>query len=478
MMRAPMRFLSLSFLLLFTVNSLIGQTGSITYKIPEKFENIQGGSSGDYIFLKGETSTSVSFYVFNLKEQSFRVYLETKSLPDKKNDVTIIGHAVDDGHIYLYFKRGNIFGQNVYCLTYLFNEGKFTAPVKIQEGNTKTDVAYLSYRNEFNILSFDKENQSLIWQKYNRDSLTTETEFTVADQKIFRYFKDDFTYIPDHSNVSYTQSSSNRKIYHDGQNLIAVIDDYKPEGALAQTAVITLDPVEKKITSRFVELPFDRGIEHNSFLFQKRLYVFGIDDIKFELKIFDATSLLPLTNFYFTKDMTVSFKRSELLESKTGLHDVSLDDKWADKWDQATIAKYTFRMLKGHPVINVSEADDNTIRLVIGNLSFGSTSGGVMMAVPGAMAMAGSNYIPSYMFAPMQGGEETRVFFYGYLNKELQISDKKFPNHGPIRLADKRIQALRKTIKLGSYGVMSSDENVFLVYINRQERSLNIEQFK
>ena len=87
------------------------------------------------------------------------------------------------------------------------------------------------------------------------------------------------------------------------------------------------------------------------------------------------------------------------------------------------------------------------------------------------------NSADQYNWKGYNGDYSSRVHFYGQLNNDFEPSSEE-TERGTLYRVAVRLAELRQSIKIGDYGIINSEKATYLVYLNKKDRKLNVEEFK
>ncbi len=330
------------------------------------------------------------------------------------------------------------------------------------------------------MLSVQAKEQRLVLNTYDKEKIIDTQEFAVQDEELFKHFKKNtFEYIPNLTEIPFEQAISQNKSYAYQNKLLLISDNWKSEG-LAQLMIVSLGLGSSTIDAKTISLPYESKVDHNSFLRDNRLFVLGIDRTMLSINVHDINSLQKITAYNYLKGQPIPWKASDLTSN-----DTNLDEQWRGHWPEAEIAKYTLKELNGGtPVISISEADNDHIRILIGNNIIPRSGGGGMMVPTGGGSFStpgGSVSVPvSYHWMPTSyGGPRTKISFFGYLRKsDLSSTTETFSSNGNFDCLEKRIEQLNGEIKFGGQGIINAREKIYFIYVDKKNKTMSIESFQ
>lgn len=452
----------------------------------KKLNNIEAAVSGNIIIAKAEVDDGTIFCAIDMENNS----LEKYEIKRQSTSITIAGVTTMQGEISIYLTSDYYGMERLECLTFSKTLKKFSKLKEIRSTFNKDHLCFMNDNNTFYSLSFDKRKHMLALLSYNAGYLKDTIAFDISDERIVKSFDKKglltnkvkpFTFIMKGLEISFDQAKSQNKVYLSDGKLLIVSDEWVGE-ELGETLILKVDLATQDVKPQLIRLPYANKTDHNSFISNDKLFVLGIDKTMIDLTIFDINLLEKLEKYRYLKGEPVQFKHSNL--ERNGLVVESEQDGGSDK---RSIAKSVHKSLKkGQPVISVTSVDA-VYKLLIGSYAVSKggsggmtmmTSGGGSISTPrGTVSTpATTQMVPSGIST---SSSESKTYFYGCLRKsDLGIINEYHPlDHGVFYKIEKRIIELDKKIKLGGNGIINSTEGAYLIYMDKQKRTMIIEKF-
>lgn len=469
------------FLYFFVLGNLVAPAQELIFSEEiefKKLQNIEGIASGNFLVLKSETDDATVFYAINKSTN----YLEQYKALQKGIFLVGVTSTIDELMIYFVSET-----ERLSCLNFSKTSRKFTRLKEAENGSLNNRICIINENNNLYSLSFSKREEKLIVHSYDKEILKDTIKFDIKDERFLKLFKQGglltsdakpFTFINNGVEIPFDQAKNQNKIYFKDKKVFMIIDDWEGE-ELAEILILELDLTTRKAASRFVNLPYENKTDHNSFLINDKLFVLGINKIMVNLTIFDFESLTKIKEYRYLKGEPIQLKYSNLEEDG-----FDVEKEWIKAWKESDVAKLILRSLNdGVPVMSVT-ARNSDYRLLIGcsEVSKGGPSRMMMTSGGGSFSTPGGNIsTPSTTQWVSTGARttESQTFFYGYLRKpDLGIFKEYDPaSHGIFYKMRNRIGDLDNSMKLGGDGVVNSKEGSYLIYVDKQNRSLYIEKY-
>jgi hypothetical protein len=462
---------------LFSHLTIIAQQVVFSEEIDFKnFKNIEGIVSGELLFVSTETEELTVFYVLNMADNS-----SVRHRVIRKN-THIVGHTATSDVLAIYFTSENYGSIKLECLIFSKNTQKFLKLNELSGYVPYANLCFISDNETFQSLTYNKKENSLRLQIFERDLLKDSISFTIPDERSSDFLKKNgflkgpktYSILEESVEASFEQALNRNKIYLRQGKIIIVGDEPKGEETIVEY-VLELDKMKKTIESKIIEIPVQKKIQHNSMLTDNKLFVLGINASMINLTILDFDSGKILKEHVYNKGEPILIKQTTLKSNGHSVEMIYSNEK-------ETLKSILRNLNKGIPVISVFARKEGDFRVLIGNQEVYSGGGaGMISGQTSTFSTPGGN-----ITVPISGHSSTAIAnsassnsFYGYLkNPGLDIANEKYEEHGVHYKIENRLRAFRPKLKVGNHYIINSKEGTFLIFLDKKKKSLIVEEFE
>ncbi|GCC49992.1 hypothetical protein SanaruYs_02070 [Chryseotalea sanaruensis] len=446
----------------------------------KKLDYIEGVVSGDYIISKAQADEEILFYAIHAENNTM---VQHKI---KRQYSSLIGVMSTADEIFIYF-TSYVYGiDKLECLTFSKTKGKFTKLKELTDISEKQHVCFINDNNAFYSMSYQKRERKLLLHKYDQGLVKDTLSFDFSDELISKTMArkgsimnlvSNFTFIKKGVDISFDKAKDLKKVYFKGNKLLMISDEHDGIES-GEILVLELDLLTESVVSRKVTLPYTNKTGHNSFFIDDKLFVVGIDKSMLDLTVFDIHKFEELGSHRYLKGELIQLKSSKL--EKNGVDVEKVSDR---TWTKEDATKLLLKSLnEGSPVISVTKRETD-YRLLIGSYHVpqsgpapmaGTSAGSTIQTPRGTVTTPGA----TQMTWSRTNSSERQNYFYGYLGmSDLKVSKDYNPSdNGVLYRAKQRIKELDSEIKLGGVGKISCVKEAYLLYMDKQKRSLFIER--
>ena len=470
-----MKKLALLIFLLSTIASVRAQVEVMGADVDVKqMSYLSGATAGEYLVTAGQTGPE-TYSLFILHPQQglvqqvklIRSGLQVRGIATKGNELTIyVSSSLNPGVETI---ERITFNQETAAFSPAFEVRSLYFPDKLVAGFTDGP--------DFCLVTAQSKPGTVTLERFTGGAAAGKKEFAVADKALLKsLLKKDFAFIPAGREIPLEQAKSLHKLYWRAGKLTFTFDGREGPAGTPETALLTLDPLAGTPVVQRIAAAAGSPAEHNSFLYADTLFVLGVDKKALQLSLFSLASLQPLKHFSYQSGEQIRLKATPLLEN---------GENAERNWTAEDVSRKVIKAIAGGtPMVSVW-ARGNTYQLCMGSHFIPRSGGGSMMMPTGGGSFStprGSistpvTYSPVYFGGG--SGENIYTYFGGALSREQLLvapAATRVENvHDKIK---SRIEALNGGAKLGGVGTIASDGGVYLLYLNKKEKYLTVEEFK
>jgi hypothetical protein len=367
---------------------------------------------------------------------------------------------------------------------YLDNSKPPTYKSAVTEGRL---ISSYIHDEGFHKLTYYKKDNLLELETYYMDQLASKKTIIVSAELSKEIEKKTFSFI-NPKLIDFSILGSNDKLFISNDRLILISNHEESPKFHPELTRIILDFNEIKVNTMTVKLPLSPRSKHSTFLYDNKLFTWGLNYDYFSLSILTLDSLQVIKNL-------VTFKNSQSIDLKstpiyyaTGAQQNDKSWEWRDpsikKINEDEVSDIIKQFMKGSLALSVSKSEEN-IRLIFGSYQgeVGPSRNMIWTTVPGQIiktTLGTSTTSPTVRTSTsaIQGMVERRRYFYGFLQKSNFTSIKISELDSTLKenKLDRRMTEVFESEKIGGMASILSTDRGYVVYILKKEKELVIEE--
>lgn len=330
---------------------------------------------------------------------------------------------------------------------------------------------------DFCLVTAQSKPGTVTLERFTGRGAVGKKEFAVPDKALLKaLLKKSFAFIPSGREIPLEQARSLHKVYWREGKLTFTFDGRKGSEDTPETTLLTLDPLAGTPVVQRIAAEKGSPAEQNSFLHADTLFVLGVDSKALKLSLFSLATLQPLKHFSYQSGEPIQLKSTPLLKNGE-----NAERNWTEPEASRKVIK---AIAAGTPVVSVWPKE-NAYLLFMGSHLIPRSGGGSMMmpsgggsfSTPGGPVSMPVTYNPVYY----GGGSSEAIYTYfggALLKEQLLVAPAATLVENVHDRIRRRIEALSGGVKSGGLGTIAADGVVYVLYLDKKDKCLTVEEFK
>lgn len=236
----------------------------------------------------------------------------------KPYDAVVAGYHESNDIISVFVRRIKSEGSNanIACVQFDKNAHTFSKPVDVGDALLTDLLTGIVVEDGFVVISTKRDDRVLVVVKHDGTKVLSSREIEIKDKVLWRAIRKADESGSFDANLSNAFANS-RKWYHRNNNLVLIDDQPKVDGnAVIQIAKFNL--TTGAISKEDLALEYGKDADHNSFLYDDKLFVMVVENNQVALNVYDINT--------FRKIKSNSFGPSEFAGLGKGQSAIRVND--------------------------------------------------------------------------------------------------------------------------------------------------------